>query len=174
MNTTIALYEGHGFTGIFRRREAESTGVPKHRSMGTARLPGPAAPTDDVKPSPRQSSPSEYTLISIRQVIQNIAGLSNALPAYEGDGFIRISPSRSAADAGTPEQTPSRNESDEWSRPFLAVRDAMVRFFDWLDNKANEARMRDVEAYLAKSTDIADLEHRMRDLERGCPRMPFG
>lgn len=172
MNTTIAFYEDQGFTGIFRRRDAQATGIERHRRMGTARLRRPAAPIDEIKPSPGR--PSEYTFISIRQVIQDIAGLSNALPAYEGDGFIRIPSSRSAADAGSPEQTPSRNEAEAWSRPFLAVRNAMVRFFDWLDNKANEARMRDIEAYLAKSTDHADLERRLKDLERGCLRITFG
>ena len=37
----------------------------------------------------------------------------------------------------------------------------------WLEEKSREAHYRRIESYLAESTDHADLERRLRDLERG-------
>ncbi|MBI3374829.1 MAG: DUF3563 family protein [Betaproteobacteria bacterium] len=49
------------------------------------------------------------------------------------------------------------------------------RFLDWIDAGIQRAKYRDLENYLAKSTDLADLEHRMRRIE-GEPRnmLPVG
>lgn len=40
------------------------------------------------------------------------------------------------------------------------------RFFDWLNSTAANAERRRKEAYLAQATDAADLEYRIRELER--------
>lgn len=37
----------------------------------------------------------------------------------------------------------------------------------WIEEKSREAHYRRIESYLAQSTDHADLERRLRDLERG-------
>jgi hypothetical protein len=47
-----------------------------------------------------------------------------------------------------------------------AIASLLERFFDWIDRSARNARRRRVEEYLAQSTDAADLERRMRQLER--------
>jgi hypothetical protein len=39
-------------------------------------------------------------------------------------------------------------------------------FFDWIDRSSRDARYRQIEGYLSKATDLADLERRQRDLER--------
>lgn len=40
------------------------------------------------------------------------------------------------------------------------------RLFAWLERNARAAREREIESYLAQATDAADLENRMRRLER--------
>jgi hypothetical protein len=40
------------------------------------------------------------------------------------------------------------------------------RFFDWLNNAVANAERKRNEAYLARATDVADLEYRIRQLER--------
>ena len=39
--------------------------------------------------------------------------------------------------------------------------------FDWLAGRLDAARRSDVDAYLSQSSDSADLERRIRQLERG-------
>jgi len=50
-----------------------------------------------------------------------------------------------------------------------AARDTTSRrgFFERLDRWFWEREQREIEAYLARSTDIHDLEQRIRDMERG-------
>jgi hypothetical protein len=40
------------------------------------------------------------------------------------------------------------------------------RLMSWLENSARTARERELEKYLSQATDAADLENRMRTLER--------
>jgi hypothetical protein len=40
------------------------------------------------------------------------------------------------------------------------------RFFDWLNSAVSDAERRRNEAYLSHATDAADLEYRIRELER--------
>ena len=44
------------------------------------------------------------------------------------------------------------------------------RFFAWIEAGFESARRRDVDRLLSRSTDLADLERRMRDMERGNDR----
>jgi hypothetical protein len=46
------------------------------------------------------------------------------------------------------------------------VATAPVRFVRWVDEKLAEIESREDELYLAKSTSLADLERRMRELEQ--------
>ena len=43
---------------------------------------------------------------------------------------------------------------------------AYERVLAWLELNARAAWLRDVESYLAEASDLADLERRMRQLER--------
>lgn len=46
------------------------------------------------------------------------------------------------------------------------IADLFSRLFRWIDRSLWRARQRDVEHYLSQATDAADLERRMRALER--------
>ena len=47
-----------------------------------------------------------------------------------------------------------------------AAMKTLSRFFDWLNSAIANAERKRNEAYLARATDIFDLEYRMRQLER--------
>lgn len=42
----------------------------------------------------------------------------------------------------------------------------VTALFAWLERNAHVARARDIERFLSQATDVADLENRMRQLER--------
>lgn len=96
-------------------------------------------------------------------------------PLYEGDGYIH---SRFATKlvAGTAARTAKEAESralevtgiERLARKLRAHAIAALvgAFFAWIERGAREARRREVERYLAQSTDVVDLEHRMKLLER--------
>lgn len=44
------------------------------------------------------------------------------------------------------------------------------QLLDWLTDAEEARERRDAEAYLARASDVLDLELRMRELERGRPR----
>lgn len=107
--------------------------------------------------------------------------MKSEYPLYEGDGIIR-SPAESstAAFEGGAESVSNMAGSSAFSGPDTnlfeiekAAREyrsrtlaALVsRFLDWIDAGIQRAKYRDLESYLAKSTDLADLEHRMRRME---------
>ena len=41
------------------------------------------------------------------------------------------------------------------------------QFFQWLERNAHAAREREIGRFLAQATDVADLENRIRQIERG-------
>lgn len=96
-------------------------------------------------------------------------------PLYEGDGYIH---SRFATKlvAGTAARTAKEAKSralevtgiERLARKLRAHAIAALvgAFFAWIERGAREARRREVERYLAQSTDVVDLEHRMKLLER--------
>jgi uncharacterized protein DUF3563 len=90
-----------------------------------------------------------------------------AYPLYEGDGYLHYRNAR----------TPSRREVSTGvdiraieARARALRRDTiaalLARFGHWLEAKLRTGPRREVEAYLAQSTDHADLERRLRDVER--------
>jgi hypothetical protein len=83
-------------------------------------------------------------------------------PLYEGDGYVH------ADYAARRESQTDAIAIERAARQLRAATLAALveRFFDWLDRGARNARRRRLEQYLARSTDAADLEHRMRELER--------
>jgi Protein of unknown function (DUF3563) len=53
------------------------------------------------------------------------------------------------------------------SDPLVALGNFLRGTFDWLAGRLDVARRSDVDAYLSQSSDSADLERRIRQLERG-------
>ncbi len=110
------------------------------------------------------------------------------LPLYEGDGIIRHGPTTSPGPvAGHPkaDSTPrvlQRNialvstavtaldiaEIEARARALraAAIADFAGRAWSWLGTYFERARRRRQEEYLARAQSLADLEHRLRKLER--------
>lgn len=93
---------------------------------------------------------------------------------YEGDSVIRFAPHATGTTAhgtvrtgGLARPVPHRVRHGAIKVLFGAVWNALKSAVLWLDEKSREGHYRRIEAYLAQSTDHADLERRLRDLERG-------
>lgn len=56
--------------------------------------------------------------------------------------------------------------SELHQRRGAALRNFFPKLAAWLENAAQRARRNEVEAYLSQATDIADLEERIRRIER--------
>ena len=95
--------------------------------------------------------------------------MSLTLPLYEGDSIIHRPPRRKLAVSRS--RTAVRTVRHP-ARPggllrlYRAFGHAIAKAGDWLEDFASSARRREIEAYLSVATDHADLERRMRDLER--------
>ncbi len=81
-------------------------------------------------------------------------------PFYEGDGIIHdwVASQRAAGMAARIAKAADGRLPGVWA--------LVERFFSWLERSAYDARQRDLERYLATSSDLADLERRMKALER--------
>ena len=99
---------------------------------------------------------------------------------YEGDSVIHYVP-RAGAAVNIPAAGAQRlaqpataletaelatAELNGWTFAIGAVWNALRSAALWLEEKSREAHYRRIESYLAQSTDHADLERRLRDLER--------
>lgn len=113
--------------------------------------------------------------------------MSASIFMYEGDGLLHSAPRRPATLGAPPvgprvapnkAATPARNEPATETAPPVPAADTVERrsealrwFFPkigaWLADRAYFARMREVEAFLSEATDAADLETRIRRIERG-------
>lgn len=73
---------------------------------------------------------------------------------YEGDGIVR--------------GPVSVQDVERHARKLraLSIGTLIESLFDWLERRAHESWQRQAEAYLAQASDLADLERRMRRLER--------
>lgn len=107
--------------------------------------------------------------------------MKSAYPLYDGDGIIHAPAESSAAafegEAGFLSNAAGSSafsgsdvsvfEIEKAAREYRArtVAALVSRFLDWIEAGIQRAKYRDLEAYLAKSTDLADLEHRMRRIE---------
>lgn len=99
--------------------------------------------------------------------------MKSEYPLYEGDGIIHLQAESSAVpDSGMSLFEIEKAARDYRTRTIAAL---VSRFLDWIDAGIQRAKYRDLESYLAESTDLADLEHRMRRME-GEPRnmLPVG
>jgi len=102
---------------------------------------------------------------------------------YEGDGVIHTMPViagiQSRLKGGIPTAQAARQASSvdtavlgraqlrAWSSLIMPIVGAIKSFAEWIDRKSRDAHYRQIEGYLAQATDHADLERRLRDLERG-------
>jgi hypothetical protein len=111
--------------------------------------------------------------------------MSYTTTLYEGDGLIHFAPrpraavkprvktrsSGHVARSATP-HSPAKGRTHHLATVKAAriligaVWNALKSVALWIDEKSREAHYQRVESYLAQSTDHADLERRLRDLER--------
>jgi hypothetical protein len=91
-------------------------------------------------------------IASIKARMQQ-AGTATAMRAANEETVLE------SADLGTA-------EIKGWTFLLKAIGSAFTSAADWLERKARDAHYRQIEGYLAQSTDHADLERRLRDLER--------
>jgi hypothetical protein len=84
---------------------------------------------------------------------------------YEGDGLIHSPPvAREAPAPRDARRAPAGGEIEE--KRSAAMRQLFPKLSTWLRDRAHFARMQEVERYLARSADLADLERRIRRVER--------
>jgi len=91
-------------------------------------------------------------------------------PLYEGDGYLhfRDTPAKAPKDRAADDTGVDVRAIESRARALrrAAIADLLRRLRNWIENKLQNGRRRDVEAYLAQATDHADLERRLRDVER--------
>jgi hypothetical protein len=121
---------------------------------------------------------------------KNMKELSVSLevPLYDGDSLIRYGPGTDSAPAASRKQAdftpniPQRSKTPEATMMSAldiaeieararalraaAIADLVGRGWTWLGGYFERARRRRDEEYLARSQNLADLEHRLRKLER--------
>lgn len=90
-----------------------------------------------------------------------------AYPLYEGDGYLHYRGTRTSQ-SKTPTEGVDLRAIEQRARALRreVISSLLARFGDWLKAKLQSGRRRDVEAYLARATDHADLERRLREVER--------
>jgi hypothetical protein len=100
---------------------------------------------------------------------------------YEGDSVIHsmrrfgnTGARKTTAGAKRPGPSATALESAElataelkgWTVLFESIWSGLCSIAKWIDDKSREAHFRRLDAYLSQATDHADLERRIRDLER--------
>jgi hypothetical protein len=100
--------------------------------------------------------------------------MRTAVPLYEGDGYLHYrrdaevkAPVQRAAEAGDLDLQAVEQRARALRRETIAR--LFRRLGQWIETKLRNGKQRDVEAYLAKATDHADLERRLREVERKNP-----
>ena len=81
------------------------------------------------------------------------------LPMYEGDSVIHFP---RVAKSGLAMRRPARPAKSVWA----SIGAAFEAVMGWLEKRAANAHYRELDAYLAKSSDLCDLERRIRSVER--------
>ena len=95
---------------------------------------------------------------------------------YEGDSVIHRAPGNPTRTAGAKRLSRPATvlesadlataEIQGWTVLFELVWDGLKAVALWIEEKSRQAHYRRVEDYLAQSNDLADLERRIRQLER--------
>jgi len=117
----------------------------------------------------------------LARALQHIASASESEGSRTVNARVPIRPSDdllqvALANAATPARSraipePAHADVQEIERRAREMRAELVadlfsRLFRWIERSLWRARQRDVEHYLSQATDAADLERRMRALER--------
>ena len=106
--------------------------------------------------------------------------MRNDFPMYEGDGIIRspATPQSHGTAASAPSLLTAAGRTP-FAGPFIdiceveararqlradAIGGLFTRLFDWFDARIRRAKYRELEEYLGESTDVADLERRLRHI----------
>ena len=86
-------------------------------------------------------------------------------PLYEGDGYLHY---RAAPVKPTADETIDVRAIEQRAKALRgeAVAGLLTRFVDWLESKLHNVRGRETYDYLSRATDHADLERRLREVER--------
>lgn len=103
--------------------------------------------------------------------------VKNRMPMYEGDGFIHAGPTASnAANPPTrkPENSPGIGEIEHQARKMRGevIAELIGNFVAWVRRKALESRSAALDDYLSHSTSLADIERRLREVERNGSFLP--
>jgi len=101
----------------------------------------------------------------------------NRMPMYEGDGYIHAGPAAGSA-ANPPVQRPEHaSETRNLEQQARRMRGEVVaellgNLIAWLQRKAAESRSAALDDYLSHSTSLADIERRLREIERNGSFLP--
>ncbi|SRR6266849_625788 len=90
----------------------------------------------------------------------------NRFPMYEGDSYIHPSPVQFPSEVLSQSENHRHTQPDSPKLRTGAVRALLLRIADWLDRALQHPRRRALEDYLARSSDLADLERRLQRIER--------
>jgi len=91
----------------------------------------------------------------------------NRVPMYEGDGYIHSSPKQDNFQ-NPPVQAARNPGSQVGRRPGLsaAARELLHRLAAWIGHGLQHPQRKAFEDFLSRSSDLADVERRIRQLER--------
>jgi hypothetical protein len=94
----------------------------------------------------------------------------NRLPMYEGDSFIHTSPAPGHLPAPVQDANVvldlERVEQRARELRSETLRGLLGRAFAWIGKKLQQARRSELEDYLSRSSNLADLERRLKEAER--------
>ena len=90
------------------------------------------------------------------------------VPMYEGDGFIHSMQDRLPASRTNATAVSEHREIEPRARQLRseALARLLRRLAAWLEKKIMRVRMSALENYLSRSSDLADVERRLRQAER--------
>jgi hypothetical protein len=95
----------------------------------------------------------------------------NRIPLYEGDSFIHTSPAPGhwePAPVDVADAVPDLECIEQRARGLRSetLQDLLGRAIAWIGQKMRLARRSALEEYLSRSSNLADLERRLREAER--------
>src|SRR5438477_12057340 len=92
----------------------------------------------------------------------------NRFPMSEGDGYIHPSLVQFPSEVHSQSEIHVRHARQDSPKPRKGgLRALLSRIADWLERVFQHPRRRALEDYLARSSDLADLERRLQRIERG-------
>jgi len=100
------------------------------------------------------------------------------LPLYEGDGYLHYRGELVETTAPVQQPTPMQMQVpviEQRAREFpsVAASEVFRRLAGWIELKIGKVKRRDIDAYLSQSTGHADLERRLKEIERNS-QLKFG